>query len=86
MKHSKSALRSHHMRVAHMTQTHPATPLENPSPPVARRAYSTDRNHSGTNGIVVPEQLRLSIEASFTKFQLEVEDRSYRAFSPWGFL
>lgn len=86
MKHSKSAMRSHHVRVAHMAVTQPLAPTTTERTDGRPRFFSTDRERAITNGVVVPEQLRQKIETAFPRVASEPEVPPQSSFSVWGFL
>lgn len=85
MKFSKSAMRTRHVRVAHLTQLELASPPMDDRPPGRPRTFSTDRAGVVTNGVVVPEQLRQRIDGAFAKAEPEPMDKPKTSFTGWGF-
>lgn len=86
MKFSKSAMRTRHVRVAHLTQMQLASPSMDERPPGRPRTFSTDRAGSVTNGVIVPEQLRQRIEGAFARTEPESDETQPAFFTGWGFL
>jgi hypothetical protein len=69
-----------------MTVTQPVSQASDERIGSRPRSFSTDRERSLTNGVVVPETLRQKIEASFSKGPAEPEHAPDQSFSGWGFL
>ncbi len=84
MKFSKSAMRTRHVRVGHLTQMQPATPPIDEHPIGKPRTFSTDRTGSLANGVIVPEQIRQRIEGGFAKAEPEPAEKP-QSFTGWGF-
>jgi hypothetical protein len=84
MKFSKSAMRVRQVRVAHLTQMPAASATLDERPPGSPRTFSTDRT-GGTNGVILPEQLRQRIEGAFPTAEPEREERQHLSFTGWGF-
>lgn len=94
MKYSKAALKARHVQLGHMTMMQPTAYAEEKSEYHVRpRVYSTDRQQSTNNGIVIPHQLRDRIEASMPPVTPETKQArgvstTNQVFmtNPWGFL
>jgi hypothetical protein len=84
MKFSKSAMRVRQVRVAHLTQMPAASETIDERPPGRPRTFSTDRT-GGTNGVVLPEQLRQRIDGIIAKAEPEPDEKQRPSFTGWGF-
>jgi hypothetical protein len=85
MKLSKAAMRTRHVKLAHLTMTPVANVDETPKQSERPRIYSTER-YSGSasnNGIPIPQKLRDQIEATMLKPEAENELPAF--IGGWGF-
>lgn len=77
MKFSKAAMRTRHVKLAHMTMMEAAPNIADDRQSAPARTYSTERYAptKSNNGISIPRQLRDRIEASMKKAEVEEDER-----------
>lgn len=90
MKFSRSALKTRHVQLAHMTMMKPTQFSEDTVPSAPPRIYSTEDYASKrtNNGVNVPQELRNRIEASSLRKHEEHREDEHGdppVFSRWGF-